>query len=156
MGRVNQPVTLPELSVQNMEVSLPLIVAGVACVIAVVLTALHWVVSHYKIKRLRAELSAQHHQLSSLKKQLQLFTSSIEESQARSMVVADNTEQLKQHISALQQQIKALAEQDPDSRMYQRAAEMIQSGASAEEVMHNCDIPFAEVQLLMNIHRKKV
>ncbi|MDC8830515.1 DUF2802 domain-containing protein [Alteromonas gilva] len=138
-----------------MEVSLPLIVAGVACVIAIVLTALHWAVSHQKVKRLRAEMSAQQHQLANLKKQLQLFISSLEESQARSMVVADNTEQLKQTIAALQQQIKTLAEQDPDSRMYQRAAEMIQSGASADEVMHNCDIPFAEVQLLMNIHSNK-
>jgi hypothetical protein len=32
---------------------------------------------------------------------------------------------------------------------------MIQSGASAEEVMHNCDLPLAEVQLLMNIHQPR-
>ncbi|NVK57524.1 MAG: DUF2802 domain-containing protein [Alteromonadaceae bacterium] len=138
-----------------MEVSLPLIVAGVACLIAIVLTALHWAVSRHKIKQLRTELSAQQHQLTAVKKQLQLFVSALEESQARSMVVAENTEQLKQSIAALQQQIKTLGEQDPDSRLYQRAAEMIQSGASADEVMHNCDIPFAEVQLLMNIHQRK-
>ena len=70
-------------------------------------------------------------------------------------MVAKNTEQTEAALAALKQQLTALGEQDPDSRLYQRAAEMIQSGASVEEVMHNCDLPLAEVQLLMNIHQPK-
>ena len=77
----------------------------------------------------------------------------IEEGQARSMAVARSVTSLENDIATLAKQIKTVSEQDPDSRLYQRAAEMLQAGASMDEVMHSCDLPAAEVQLLMNIHK---
>ncbi len=69
------------------------------------------------------------------------------------MAVASSVTSLEDDIATLAKQIKTVSEQDPDSRLYQRAAEMLQAGASMEEVMHSCDLPAAEVQLLMNIHK---
>jgi len=138
-----------------MEVNLSLLIAVAALCLSVLFTTVLWIVSRRSNARLTEALAQQQQQLSALKKQLHINASTLEEIQARSLVVAKNTEQTEATLAALQQQFTALGEQDPDSRLYQRAAEMIQSGASAEEVMHNCDLPLAEVQLLMNIHQPK-
>ena len=138
-----------------MEVNLSLLIAVAALCVSVLFTTVLWFVSRRNHARLTKELAQQQQHLSALKKQLHINASTLEEIQARSLVVAKNTEQTEAALAALKQQLTALGEQDPDIRLYQRAAEMIQSGASVEEVMHNCDLPLAEVQLLMNIHQPK-
>ena len=138
-----------------MEVNLSLLIAVAALCLSVLFTIVLWIVGRRSNARLTEVLAQQQQQLSALKKQLHINASTLEEIQARSLVVAKNTEQTEAALTALQQQFIALGEQDPDSRLYQRSAEMIQSGASAEEVMHNCDLPLAEVQLLMNIHQPR-
>ena len=138
-----------------MEVNLSLLIAVAALCVSVLFTTVLWFVSRRNHARLTKELAQQQQHLSALKKQLHINASTLEEIQARSLVVAKNTDQTEAALAALKQQLTALGEQDPDSRLYQRAAEMIQSGASVEEVMHNCDLPLAEVQLLMNIHQPK-
>lgn len=135
-----------------MEVNLSLLIAGAALGISVILTIVVWVVSHRKLMRLTEQLTQQQQQLSTLKKQLHINASTLEEIQARSLVVAKNTEQTEAALVALQQQLTAIGEQEPESKVYQRAAAMLQSGASVEEVIHSCDLPEAEVQLLLKIH----
>lgn len=62
--------------------------------------------------------------------------------------VASELEQLTEH----QQKIQLF---DPDSRLYSRAVKMVQLGAGLEEVMSECELPRAEAELLINLHRQQ-
>lgn len=136
-----------------MEVSKPLLIAVFACLLATGGFVLNWLITRKQIRFLSAELEAHKKLIQQLTKAQQNFYNTIEEGQARSMAVARSVTSLESEISALAKQIKTVSEQDPDSRLYQRAAEMLQAGASIDEVMHSCDLPAAELQLLMNIHK---
>ena len=46
-----------------------------------------------------------------------------------------------------------LEQQEVSSPLYTRAAKLVASGASIEEVMQECDIPRAEAELLINLHK---
>lgn len=62
--------------------------------------------------------------------------------------LATELEQLTEH----QQTIQLF---DPDSRLYSRAVKMVQLGAGLEEVMRECELPRAEAELLINLHRQQ-
>ncbi|WP_269454635.1 DUF2802 domain-containing protein [Rheinheimera sp. SA_1] len=62
--------------------------------------------------------------------------------------LASELEQLTEH----QQKIQLF---DPDSRLYSRAVKMVQLGAGLEEVMRECELPRAEAELLINLHRQQ-
>ncbi|MEL0657969.1 DUF2802 domain-containing protein [Psychromonas arctica] len=42
----------------------------------------------------------------------------------------------------------------PENRLYTRATKMVELGASIEELMSECELPRAEAELLLNLHRK--
>ncbi len=62
--------------------------------------------------------------------------------------LATELEQVTEH----QQKIQLF---DPDSRLYSRAVKMVQLGAGLEEVMRECELPRAEAELLINLHRQQ-
>ncbi len=62
--------------------------------------------------------------------------------------------QLNEEQQQLQQRLQEVAEQDPGSKLYQRAAKLVASGASVEELMQECDLPQAEAELLTSLHKK--
>ena len=136
-----------------MEVSKPLLIAVFACLLATGGFLVNWLNTRKQIRLLQLELDEHKKLIAQLTRSQQNFYNTIEEGQARSMAVARSVTSLENDIAALAKQIKPVSEQDPDSRLYQRAAEMLQAGASMDEVMHSCDLPAAEVQLLMNIHK---
>ena len=47
-----------------------------------------------------------------------------------------------------------LEEETPESRFYQRAAKLVEKGATTEELMHECEIPRNEAELLISLHRR--
>ncbi|MCF1426683.1 MAG: DUF2802 domain-containing protein [Shewanella sp.] len=55
-----------------------------------------------------------------------------------------------------QQQVKLeeRAEQDPGARLYTRAAKMVSLGAGIDELVAECELPRAEAELLLRLHRK--
>ena len=42
----------------------------------------------------------------------------------------------------------------PENRLYTRATKMVELGASIDELMTDCELPRAEAELLLNLHRK--
>lgn len=77
--------------------------------------------------------------------QLEQALQNIESNQ---QALASELEQLTEH----QQKIQLF---DPDSRLYSRAVKMVQLGAGLEEVMSECELPRAEAELLINLHRQQ-
>ncbi len=73
---------------------------------------------------------------------------SLQQIEFNQQALAGELEQLTEH----QQKIQLF---DPDSRLYSRAVKMVQLGAGLEEVMSECELPRAEAELLINLHRQQ-
>ncbi|WP_434928752.1 DUF2802 domain-containing protein [Shewanella sp. HL-SH2] len=50
--------------------------------------------------------------------------------------------------------IDEASQQDPQAKLYSRAVKMIALGAGIEELMQECELPKAEVELLLRLHKK--
>ena len=68
-------------------------------------------------------------------------------SQQDLQMVANEIEQISEH----QQKMQLF---DPESKLYSRAMKMVQLGAGLEEIMLECELPRAEAELLLNLHRQ--
>lgn len=44
--------------------------------------------------------------------------------------------------------------QAPENKLYTRATKMVELGASIEELMKECELPQAEAELLLTLHKK--
>jgi len=76
------------------------------------------------------------------------------EAQARSLVITRHLQTLEEKQTDIENQIRELKLQDPSLRLYQRAAELVKQGASIDEIIEACDIPRAEAEMLMMVHRQ--
>ena len=45
--------------------------------------------------------------------------------------------------------------QQPQDKLYSRAFKLVELGADIEEIVRECDIPLAEAEMLMSVHRNK-
>lgn len=63
-------------------------------------------------------------------------------------------EALKFDIDKLMAQIDEVSQQDPTAKMYARAHSLVASGASIHEIIDACDLPQAEVEVLMGFQKK--
>jgi hypothetical protein len=45
--------------------------------------------------------------------------------------------------------------QQPQDKLYSRAFKLVELGADIEEVVRECDIPLAEAEMLISVHRNK-
>ncbi len=68
-------------------------------------------------------------------------------SQQDLQMVANEIEQISEH----QQKLQLF---DPESKLYNRAMKMVQLGAGLDEIMQECELPRAEAELLLNLHRQ--
>ncbi|WP_414830166.1 DUF2802 domain-containing protein [Alteromonas sp. H39] len=75
------------------------------------------------------------------------------EDQTRTVVVTKHLKAIEEKQTQLENQMREVKQQDPAMRLYQRAAEMAKSGASIDEIMQACDIPPAEAELLVSMHK---
>lgn len=131
----------------------------VVLLIAVLALAVTLAVSVYVIRELR-ELRDQ---VAPLRDRLTTVTKAahevlrlrreFKELQTGALGVTRQLNTLEQAHSDLQLKLQEVAEQDPDSRLYQRAAKLVASGATVEELMEECELPRAEAELLMAVHR---
>jgi hypothetical protein len=67
---------------------------------------------------------------------------------------ASDIEMIKIDIDKLMAQIDELSQQDPGAKMYARAHSLVESGATISEIMDACDLPQAEVEVLIGFQKK--
>ncbi len=62
-----------------------------------------------------------------------------------------------QSVEGIMQQVndrqQELTMQDPERRLYSRAAKMVELGADLDEVMSECELPKAEAELLISLRK---
>jgi hypothetical protein len=51
-------------------------------------------------------------------------------------------------------EVEDMLQQDPAAKMYAKAHSLVESGASIDEIMEACDLPKAEVEILIGFQKK--
>lgn len=84
-----------------------------------------------------------------------------EDNQAQLQPLYEALEQLRAQQQSLHQQqqqfastIKQLEQQEPEVKLYQRAAKLVEQGASVDDLMQACDLPRAEAELMLAMHQR--
>jgi len=84
----------------------------------------------------------------------ELFKQQFVELHSGSIGVGKKIKQLESLIKATQENQQNLVAQAPENRLYTRATKMVELGATIEELMVECELPRAEAELLLNLHKK--
>lgn len=92
--------------------------------------------------------------VSALTEEIKRIAHQQNEDQTRTVVVTKHLQALEDKQTQLENQMREVKLQDPAMRLYQRAAEMAKGGASIDEIMQACDIPPAEAELLVSMHKR--
>ena len=97
--------------------------------------------------------------LASGQSQLDIIQQQCNESQLENEQVS---KQLEHRIKMVQEQfngqletIEQLLHQQPEDKLYTRAQKLVELGADIAEIMRECEIPRAEAEMLLSVHRKK-
>ncbi|MEW9797517.1 DUF2802 domain-containing protein [Alteromonas sp. CYL-A6] len=126
--------------------------------LVLLLVAIATVIAFKKISRqvalVQSKNDALMQSLGELRETLSQLQHQQNEDQTRVVVATRHLSTLEDKLEAVEQQIRDVKLQDPSMRLYQRAAELVKQGASMEEVMEACDIPRAEAELLITVHRR--
>ena len=95
----------------------------------------------------------------SVNKQLLEFNNKLESLQLENEQVSKQLEhriKILQQESGLQKQlIDQFQNQQPQDKLYSRAFKLVELGAEIDEVVRECDIPLAEAEMLISVHRNK-
>lgn len=82
------------------------------------------------------------------------YRKQIEELQAANIGMGNKVSELYRQHDKLTEQQQELALKDPQGKLYSRATRMVQLGADIDEIMAECEMPRAEAELLISLHRK--
>jgi predicted nucleic acid-binding protein len=64
-------------------------------------------------------------------------------------------EDIDRHLKQVAHQTELLQQTDPETKMYTKANQLAESGASIDDIVEACGLPRAEVDVLMGLQRKK-
>ncbi|MFZ8198771.1 DUF2802 domain-containing protein [Alteromonas portus] len=130
-----------------------LILCGFIIVLAVAVSIMY---SH--VKQLRTALSDSEQNSASAIARTEALAKNANnqqtEAQARTLVITRHLQELDEKQTDIENQLRELKLQDPSLRLYQRAADLVKQGASIEEIIEACDIPRAEAEMLMMVHKQ--
>lgn len=63
--------------------------------------------------------------------------------------------ELERKLVALDEVQQEMSIQAPENKLYSRAVKMVELGADVAEIMAECDLPKAEAELLLSLHRHR-
>lgn len=84
----------------------------------------------------------------------ELFKQQFVELHSGSIGMGKKIQQLEALVRKTQENQQNMVAQAPQNRLYTRAAKMVELGATMEELMAECELPRAEAELLVNLHKK--
>ncbi len=59
-------------------------------------------------------------------------------------------ESVTTEVSEKQEELQLI---EPDSKLYSRAVKMVELGAKVDEIVRECELPLAEAELLVSLHK---
>jgi hypothetical protein len=126
----------------------------VVIVLAILLFIGAFAVLAKRIALLQRQNDRQQESLSELQEHLLANQQELQEVRVGSIGMGDKIKALVATVRQTASQQEQLASQDPQSRLYQQAAKVVASGYSVEDLMHECDMPKAEAELIYNLHKR--
>ena len=130
---------------------LSLLLSGLALLLGVLALLLLW----FHHARLQRKLQAMELLLKELLKARDSARKQLNELHTSTLGVGQKLGQLAKEIVSVEERQQEMVLQDPDGRLYSRAARMAELGADIDEVMAECEIPKAEAELLISLRAAK-
>ena len=122
--------------------------------LALVLAFIFFTVSYFLIKKQAKKIDA----LQLIVKTLLVSNDSVKkqliEVHSSSVGMGRKIQKLDALVKKTEENQLNLVAQAPENRLYTRATKMVELGASVEELMVECELPRAEAELLLNLHKK--
>jgi hypothetical protein len=117
-------------------------------------------------KALQSQIEAQEILLNELQSSQSILSSQLidftDKSQSQYLEGEQVSKQLEHRIKVLQQEgleqkqlIEQIKNQQPQDKLYSRAFKLVELGADIDEVVRECDIPRAEAEMLLSVHKNK-
>jgi hypothetical protein len=63
--------------------------------------------------------------------------------------------ELERKLTSLNEVQQEMSVQTPENKLYSRAVKMVELGAGIEEIMFECELPKAEAELLLSLHKHR-
>ena len=130
------------------------------CLLIVVLFGLY-LKSKVRLSELSAETEKLEQQTILFKRHLMQIEEAMNEIRTGARGMGNEINSLKGGLESITSQIEeisvqqeALANAEPESRLYSKASKMAAQGASVEELMKDCELPKAAAELLLSLHHK--
>jgi uncharacterized protein YlxW (UPF0749 family) len=61
---------------------------------------------------------------------------------------------LQNKVNANDEKVDSFQQQQPEDKLYSRAQKMVQLGADIEEIVRECELPQAEAEILIAMHKR--
>jgi hypothetical protein len=122
--------------------------------LTLVLAFVFFITCYLLIKKLARKNHALEVLLKSVIANNELFKQQFVELHSGNIGMGKKIQQLESKIIKTQENQQNLVAQAPENRLYTRATKMVELGASIEELMAECELPRAEAELLLNLHKK--
>ena len=130
---------------------LSLLLSGAALLLGVLALVWVWLLAGRQQRKMQAmELL-----LKELLKARDSARKQLNELHTSSLGVGQRIGELEKGILTVAERQQELVQQDPDGRLYSRAAKMVELGAGLAEVMAEYEIPKAEAELLISLRSAK-
>ncbi|MBO1255205.1 DUF2802 domain-containing protein [Alteromonas sp. 5E99-2] len=105
-----------------------------------------------KLKRITTEQTSAAQLIAKNKMAYQILLSRLDEAEASIHTLHKIIQPLPEQINQLEGTLREQLSQDPQVKLYQKAAAMAKQGVGAEEIAQACDLPVAEVSVLISLH----
>ncbi|WP_462168625.1 DUF2802 domain-containing protein [Pseudoalteromonas lipolytica] len=102
-----------------------------------------------------AAIQAKQKQLQETQQQLSILRSEVAEMRAGMLSIGKRVVAVEEKSQELEQLQDAQKYDDPNAKIYSRAVKMVELGADLEEIINECELPRAEAELLMSLHKQK-
>ncbi|WP_319781804.1 DUF2802 domain-containing protein [Oceanisphaera sp. IT1-181] len=126
------------------------ILAALALVVGIVALFVAWSMW----RQSQRKLEAMSRLMRELTRTRESYRKQIEELQAANIGMGNKMGELYRQQDKLSEQQQELALKDPQGKLYSRATRMVQLGADIDEIMAECEMPRAEAELLITLHRQ--
>jgi len=87
-------------------------------------------------------------------RQRESFKRELQELRSGTIGVGRRVIELEKRLLQQSERIEETTQQEPQAKLYTRAMKMVALGAGVDELIKECELPKAEAELLIRLHRK--
>lgn len=122
--------------------------------VAILLAIVFFIANYFLINKQQKKIEAIELALKTLQNSSESSKKQFTEVHAVSLGMGKKLQKLDALVKKTQENHLNLVAQAPENRLYTRAVKMVELGASIDELMTECELPRAEAELLLNLHKK--